>query len=75
MRTTLRKYRKKQGLTLSQLAELAQMSTARLSEYENGENIPTGKLYKLTRLLHIPTGDLFENGEHEPAPQDLTPVA
>jgi transcriptional regulator with XRE-family HTH domain len=59
MLTTIRKYRKQQRLTLRELALQSHISVGRLSEYEHGENIPLQRLRRLTKILNIPTGDLF----------------
>ena len=67
-KTTIEKYRKERRLTQAALAALVGKSTARICEYEKGDNVPLGTLWAIAAVLHIPTGDLFEDQPSTGAP-------
>ena len=62
--TRLRNFRKEAGLTLKQLAEVAELSVPLLSKIENGAIMPSvPALQALAVGLRIEAGDFFRNKE------------
>ncbi len=72
--TNVKKYREAAGLTLSALAEQAQISKAYLSQLESGKfNTPSAEiLFKIAGALNITIADLL--GEHTIAAGDSIPL-
>ncbi len=65
----IRKLRTAQGMTISQLAEAADVSRALISQVERGLTDPSlATLRQIARVLSVPLFDLFEQ------PQELAPV-
>lgn len=57
----LKRYRKKQGLSGKQLAELIGVSGATISYIETGKHMPSlNNLIKIGQILNIPSEILFE---------------
>jgi transcriptional regulator with XRE-family HTH domain len=58
---TIRKLRTARGMTISQLAEAAEVSTALISQVERGLTDPSlATLRQVARVLGVPLFDLFE---------------
>lgn len=65
----LRTLRRRQGLTLQQLAAKTELSRTYLSQIEAGSANPSvGTLKKITDAFGMPIAALFTNGGSEPAP-------
>lgn len=72
----IKMYRKVQGLTLQQLADLIHKSRASVSKYENGEiTLDVGTLYDISKALHIHVNQLIDYPEEPEIVQTDTPVA
>ena len=57
----IRMYRKAQGLTLQQLADLIHKSRATVSKYENGEiTLDVETLYDICQVLHVSTSQILD---------------
>ena len=62
----VREYRKHAGLTVSELASVADISTGMLSKIENGQTSPSlGTLQALSVALHVPVTAFFRRFEEE----------
>jgi transcriptional regulator with XRE-family HTH domain len=60
----VRKFREKLGLTISELAKVAEMSAGMLSKIENGATSPSlSSLQALGRALQVPVTSLFRSFE------------
>ncbi len=60
--TAIRHYRRKNGVTLTWLANELGISRSTLWRYENGEvKPPKSILFHAGHLLHIPMDDLYDN--------------
>ena len=56
----IKSFRKNAGLTISQLAELADMDGGFLNYVENGKKFPSlNTVYKLSRSLGVPVSEFF----------------
>ncbi len=67
----IRAWRKKAGLTMNQLAELAEIDGGFLATIETGKKAPSVvTLAKLAKALNIAPGDLFREVPHEPVSLD-----
>ena len=54
LKTNIKKYREKAGLTQEQLSEMAEISPDYLSEIERGKKIPSMKrFFKIAKALNI----------------------
>lgn len=57
----IRMYRKSQGLTLQQLADMVHKSRASMSKYENGEiTLDVETLYEIAQALQVSTAQLLD---------------
>lgn len=62
----IRTLRKRAGLTISQLAEMAGIDGGFLNYIENGKKSPSlGTISKISRSLNVPASSLFAEVEHE----------
>lgn len=67
----IKKFRKAQGLTLQQLADMIHKSRATVSKYENGEiTLDVETLYEISRILHVSTNQLMDY-KADPNPAEL----
>lgn len=67
----IKRFRKAQGLTLQQLADLIHKSRATVSKYENGEiTLDVETLYEISQILHVSTNQLMDY-KPEPAPEEI----
>ena len=63
----IRTFRKKQGMTLQELAEQISKSRATVSKYENGEIvIDIETLTHISEVLHVPLAQLAEKPQPKP---------
>lgn len=61
----IRTLRKRAGLTISQLAEMAGIDGGFLNYIENGKKSPSlGTILKISRSLNVSAGGLFSEVEH-----------
>ena len=61
----IRKYRKANGMTLQQLADIIHKSRATVCKYENGEiSIDIATLYEISQALQISFGQLASYQPH-----------
>lgn len=61
MRSRIREFRKRQGMTQHALAEAVGCQRSALSEWETGaRRVPTVHLWPLARCLHVTVDDLYE---------------
>ncbi len=56
---TLRKFRKKHGLTQKQLAERLELERCSLAHIEAGKGVSTDTLKRISQVLAVPAGDLL----------------
>lgn len=67
MRSRIREFRKRQGMTQHALAEAVGCQRSSLSEWETGtRRVPTAYLWPLARCLHVTVDDLYEYDEAMP---------
>lgn len=71
----IRMYRKVQGLTLQQLADLIHKSRASVSKYETGEiTLDVETLYDISNALHISVNQLMDYQKEPALPESMEPV-
>lgn len=71
----IRGFRKSQGLTLQQLADLIHKSRASLSKYENGEiTLDVETLYEISQALGVEMNRLTDFQDSKPAPLPIQPT-
>lgn len=68
----IRMYRKVQGLTIQQLADLIHKSRASVSKYETGEiTLDVETLYDISNALHISMNQLTDNQQEPTSVEDI----
>lgn len=71
----IRSFRKSQGLTLQQLADMIHKSRASLSKYENGEiTLDVETLYEISQALGVEMNRLTDFQDSKPAPLPIQPT-
>ena len=71
----IRGFRKSQGLTLQQLADMIHKSRASLSKYENGEiTLDVETLYDISQALGVEMNRLTDFQDSKPAPLPIQPT-
>lgn len=71
----IRGFRKSQGLTLQQLADLIHKSRASLSKYENGEiTLDVETLYEISQALGVEMNRFTDFQDSKPAPLPIQPT-
>ena len=71
----IRGFRKSQGLTLQQLADMIHKSRASLSKYENGEiTLDVETLYEISQALGVEMNRLTDFQDSKPAPLPIQPT-